>query len=233
MAYKTLSDVYADVRFLTGTDSTSVEDSDLLRISNKYFRTIMRALVDLGQDMYGEISTFDLVANQQEYTSPIDSATTPFGGGLIKILRVEAAIDGTNWYVLDSVKVEEIEKATNSVANVNAQFNASSPSYSYFDRNMFLNPIPTANVTAGGRIFYVKRPAEMTVATDVPEIPADFLDILSLGIQADVYQSLGNDKGMTDSLNRFNSRIAEMRAQESNNDTQDPPRFIPAGISYK
>lgn len=233
MAYKTLSDIYDDVRFRTNTDSTSLANSDLLRIANKYFRIIMRHFVDSDEDFYAEISTFNTVANQQEYSAPADSASSPFGGGAIKILRIEVTYDGSNWKVLDPVNWREIPKTTQSASQINEQFSTTAPAYAYFDRNLFLFPIPTSSQTAGGRLFYIKRPNEMTATSDVPELPADFLDMLSLGMSIDAYENLGNENMVRDTLARFNARLADMKPQETNNNLQDVPRFVPANISYK
>ena len=194
---------------------------------------IVRALVDLDEDFYAEIGTFDLVSGQQEYNTPIEETSTPWGGGMIKLLRLEGTYDGTNWKVFNSINFREISNSTQSAAAISSQFSKSSPAYSFFDNNIFLLPIPDANQTGGGRLFYIKRPVEMTTGADVPELPTDFLDILSLGITVDVYENLKDSSSMKDSLSRFNGRLLEMKSQESGKDVQDAPRFVPAKINYK
>lgn len=238
MALRTLADVNDDVRFKTGTNSTSLANADLLRIANKVYRQIIRALVELGEDFYAEISSFDLVADQQEYTAPGEASTSPFGGGAIKIQRLEISYDGTNWKVADPLSWQQIDKATKLAADITGQFTRSAPRYTLKDRNLFLFPIPSSSDSVAasnknGRLFFIKRPAEMTATTDIPEITPDFLGLLSTGMTIDVYEKIGRASDMRDALQLFNIGLLQMKQQEENYGEDGGLRFRGASINYK
>src|SRR3990167_8248844 len=120
-SYQTLADVYSDVRYNAGKDSNTLVDADLLRLANKYFNLMFRELVGLNEDLYAEIASTALVADQREYSLPADSAST-FGSGLIKLQRVEVTYDGTNWYVANPLSLQEIAGPTILDADLNEQF---------------------------------------------------------------------------------------------------------------
>ena len=134
--FQTLTDVYSDVRFNAGKDSNTLEDADLLRIANKYYFPMFRELVDLNEELYAEISSADLVASQREYILPTDSSSTPFGGGLIKLQRVEISYDGSNWYVASPISLQEIATPTILDVDLNNIYAKSSPVYWFKDRSV-------------------------------------------------------------------------------------------------
>lgn len=218
MAYRTLADVGTDVRFRTGMDSTSFTDTNLIWTANKYFRIILRHLIGLKEDFYAEISTASLVTNQQEYSLPAEASATPWGGGAVKILRIEVAYDDptndNNWRVADPLVWSQIAGPTNNVSNIADQFDTAAPKYAIYDKSLFLFPVPEAASTDGIRMFYIKRPGEMTATSNVPELTVDFLDTMGIGISIDIYESLQRREDMADSIARFNGRLAEMKQQE-------------------
>lgn len=238
MAFRTLSDVYDDVRFKSGLNSTSLSNANLLRIANKYYRIILRHVVELNEDINAEISGFDLVSGQREYTLPAESSTTPFGGGAIKIQRFEVTYDGINWRVADQISWQQIEGATKLDADIGNQFTKSAPKFALKDRSIWLLPVPGATdaVSAsnqGGRLFYIKRPVEMTTTTDVPDLTPDFLDTLSIGMSVDVFESLGRTAEKRDALAWFNARLVEMKRQEQQLGQDEPINLRGMRINYK
>ena len=224
-SFQTLADIYADVRYIAGKDSNTLIDADLLRISNKYYLTIVRELVGLNQDLYGEISTTDLVADQKEYPLPVDatdaySNNAPYSGGAIKVLRAEVSYDHTNWYQAKPIDLDNQNFAlSSSTSVVNGNFDKSFPKYALWDRSLWLFPIPTSSdyvstSNAGLRIFWVKRPAEMTATTDIPDLPKDFLSILSEGMLCDVYRKYGKIAESDRSRLNFNNMLQDMKRLE-------------------
>ncbi|MEK6897504.1 MAG: hypothetical protein AABW93_03160 [Nanoarchaeota archaeon] len=228
--YQTLTDVFADVRFNAQKDSTTLPNADLFRLANKYFNLMFRELVGLHEDLYGEISAAALVASQREYALPTDSVST-FGGGLIKLQRVEITYDGTNWYVADPLSLQEISGATILDADLNAQFSKSAPRYWFKDRSVWIAPIPAStDSVAGGntnlRIYWIKRPLEMTVVGDIPEIPKDFLNILVEGMLIDVFRKYGRISDMREARNNWAVGIDKMKQLEQAPDDEQPFIFM-------
>ena len=193
-SYQTLTDVYSDVRYNSGKDSNTLVNSDLLRLANKYYRLMVRHLIDLNEDLYAEISNTALVANQREYPLPTDSITT-YGSGLIKLQRVEIAYDGSNWRVADPISQQEIVDPTVLNADLNNTFDKSDPVYWFKDRSIWIAPVPSSSDSVAANntnlyIFWIKRPNEMTAGTDIPDLPTDFLSV-RVYLGAETTRSMG------------------------------------------
>lgn len=223
MAFTTLSDVNDDVRYRTNTNAVSVTNADLLRIANKRFKEIVRQLIDLDQDFYTEIQAYNLTAGTRAYTLDADASTSPFGGGVVKILRVEAQLDGTNWRVLKPLGVRQIQTPTQTEADITGQFDNTNPYYAYYNRQLRIYSGSISTVTNGLQVFQVIRPVEMTATSDVPNLPSDFLDILSLGMSVDIYEKYGRTREKNDTFTLYSARLAEMKVQESDNMKEGKP----------
>lgn len=221
--YRTLSDVYADVRYAASKDSTTLPDATLLRLANKYYYLLFRELVDLHEDFYAEISTSNLIANQQEYVLPLDD--TDGGGGLIKILRVETSYDGSNWRVAEGTTQNEILTPLGNQTDINQNFYAYTPKYYFFDRSLFLLPIPTSNVTAGIKIFWIRRPTEMDSTLDVPDLPKTWLSLLVEGMKIDIFQRFSRPQDMHTARKNWDEGIAKMKKLEQQPDLDTRIQF--------
>lgn len=234
--YQTLTDVYADVRFAVSKDSTTLPDAQLLRLANKYYALLIRELIDLNEDLYAEIGSTDLVANQREYPLPADSAST-YGGGLIKLQRVEVSYNGSMWYVAHPLSLQEIPGPTILDADLNLQFSSASPRYWFKDRSLWLAPVPssTDSVAPGNanlRIYWIKRKNEMTSTADIPSIPKDFLNVLVEGMLGDVFRHFGRLTDMKIAENRWDTGIAKMREMEQSPDQEQQLVFKGARKNY-
>jgi len=229
-SYQTLSNVYDDVRGLAGKDSTTLTDGTLLRLANKYYMKINRALMSISEDLYGEISYTDLVANQDEYPLPEDSTSSAYSGGAIKLQRVEVSYDGANWYVVKPISYDEVRGPSVLVVDKNSQFGKSTPKYYVMDRSLFIIPVPESGDDVGASsanlyIWWIKRPDEMTSSADIPESPKDFLDVLAEGILSDVFRTFGRLTEARDARNNFKIGLEEMKSQEQGLMENQPIRF--------
>ena len=225
MAWSTLSNIYDDVRFKTNKTSDDLSDATLLRLANKTAREIYVGLIGTSEDWYGEIAEFDLVASttaaNREYTIPADSASTPWGGGAIKILQVELKIDGTNWTVARPAKLSGSAIPYNE-SDITANYDNNAPFYAVFDNSIFILSGTTTAVTDGGRIFYIKRPAEMTTGTDVPDMPNEFLTVLSTGMTRDVYERDNNIERYQIAVQQFRQQQAQLLSDQEKRNPQMP-----------
>lgn len=219
--WQLLSAVYQDVRSLTNKDATTLTDATLLPLANKYYYQIIRELTDANQELYAEISSADLVSGQKEYVLPIDNITGSgqngiYGGGAIDILRVETKIDGANWHIAQEVDLQNlsIPHLADSSANINANFDQSKPVFAFSDRSIWLFPVPTAAVTGGLMIFWIKRPDELASSSSQPEISKEFLAILSEGILSDVYRKFGRASESAFAFQKFQVLLKEAKKKE-------------------
>lgn len=238
--YQTLANVYTDVRFIAGKDSTTLLDADLLRMANKYYLWLVRELVDIGEMLYGQISTADLVQDQREYPLPVDEddgeTTHPYGGGAINIIRVEISYDaGANWYVASPTNLMDFDRTITLDAKLNDYGSTTSPLYWFFDRSVFITPVPSSSDSvssgnAGIRIWYIQRPGEMEDSAEIPDLPKDFLNILAEGMLIDVFRKYGRNTDMRIAQERFDSLTDRMRSMEQEVDYGDLPRL---GVTKK
>ena len=187
--YQTTANVFTNIRALVSKDSNTISDATLLGYANKWYFWIMR---ELNQSTFisGEIATADLVANQQEYALPADETSSSYSGGIYQILRVEAALDGTNWHLLPEVDLLSYPQVFNDT-NLTSRFTTSEPAFAWFDNSLWLWPIPAVAGEELLRIFWLKRPDEIAATSTISEVPKDFLGILETLVRSDVLTSLG------------------------------------------
>lgn len=233
-SYQILDNVFSDVRYIAGKDSTTLTDTNLLRLANKYYLLMVRELIDLNEDLYAEISHADLVANQREYVLPLDDTLTTFGSGLIKMQRIEVNYSGSSrdWRVADPISLQQISTPTVLDADINSAFDKSAPKYWFKDRSVWLAPVPDVAVTTGLYLYWIKRPNELQATFDIPDLPKDFLNILSEGILMDVYRRFGRTAEYDRAVNAWDKGIANMREKEQGPDAEMLGGFRAARKNY-
>ncbi len=237
-SYQTLANVYSDVRTAVQKDSTTLTDATLLRLANKYFLRMVRALIDLKEDLYAEISFTDLVADQEEYPLPTDDTSSTYGDGLIKLERVELTYDGSRWQVADPMSYQELAGPSILDADKNTNKTKDNPKYAFKDRSIFIFPVPSSNdsVTAGNKglyIFWIKRPQELTGTSSIPNIPKDFLDVLAEGMLIDAYRQFGRMGDSAEARNNWRIGIQEMKELEQAPDQEHELQFVRVLENYK
>ena len=229
-SWQTLSNVLTTVRSLVGKDTTTLPDSELLPIANKYYYLIVRELIGLNENFYAEISSSDLVLNQEEYVLPIDNTTNTYGGGLIKIQRAEISYDNINWRVITPLSLPSVVFPVATDASVATYYSSSYPSYWFADRSLWLAPAPDSdNYTTPGngnlRIYWIKRPSEMTATSDIPDLPKDWLAVLQEGILYDVYRRFSRTNEATDAKQNYYASVQRMRELEQDTDSDQQLRL--------
>lgn len=190
----TLSELRSQTRFLTNTDSTSYSDTDLDLNLTRWAHLLTGEIINSQDDwdFQGEIATADLVANQREYTFPVD---------ILKIKRIELKLDGTNWVRAAWLDEAEISRAIASEEEITEQFNNSEPFVALFNKSFFIFSGTITAVTGGIKIWYLKEivgkdatGADITsfsASTDKPNINEAFQRGLCYGAAKDWYQKYG------------------------------------------
>jgi len=195
-------------RFLTNSNTTTYSDADLDAAINSYYDLFCTEILDAMDDWdFGaEIATTDLVANQQEYSFPSD---------ILKIKRMEITYDGTNWYEVTSLDVNERSSTADSTS-VAADFDQSEPFYDLMDDSLMLYPIPTAAVSDGLKIWYSKLPTELSSVTSEPNFARPFHKGLAYGAAKDFFEKYldkeGNATKMKNADTNIEKTIARMKA---------------------
>lgn len=237
--YQTTANLFSEIRDIVTKDSTTLPDATLLRFANKRYLEMVRQLVSLNEDLYAEVSSADLVSGQREYVLPTDNTSSTYGGGLIKLQRVEISYDaGSNWYLASPMSLQEFSEPTVTDADLNSQTSKTSPKYWFKDRSVWLAPVPSAtDSTSGGnaglRMYWIKRPNEIAATTDIPEIPKDFLGLLGEGILIDVFRMFDRTADSRDSKANWTEGLAIMKNLEAGPDAEQPFIFMAARKNYK
>jgi len=189
----TISTLQDQVRYLSNTNSADYSDADIRTNLTRWAHLFTTEILD-SMDMWdfqGEISTANLVANQNEYVFPID---------VLKIKRVEVSYDGTNWYKADFFDVSQKGGALSG--NEINDFTQVEPKVEAYDQSLFLYPTPTSAVTAGLKIWYSEELVgkdtdgdditSFSADTDKPNIRDAFQRGLVWGAVQDYATKIGN-----------------------------------------
>ena len=150
---------------------------------------------DSNNSGYG-IFTRNLVANQQDYVFSTVSwsrenkegsaATASQTLDILKIKRVEITYDGTNWYKVEPIDINEIGVATDT-AGIAEQFSTAEPYYDLESNAIKLYPIPASAVTGGLKV-WIYRNVDAFTTTDTTQAPGFdrvFHSLLSMGASVD------------------------------------------------
>lgn len=216
----TIGDISTYITFLTNADVNSFTNAKRLITINKHYNDVHTLILesqdewDYDDSAYTDypILTTNLVANQQSYILP----PTTF-----EIKRLEISYDGTN-----SVKVSPFDVGERGIAtasNAIGDFSQSEPYYDLQAGALFLYPIPTANVTAGLKIWISRGPfeftsAELTTGTREPGFDSIFHSILALGPSLDY--SIANNLPQRESIKREYEEI-KVRMKKFYSDKQE------------
>jgi len=151
-----LTNLQSKARYLLGeVSSTQYSDTNLNRALNDYLhKGITTALLSSGEwEVNGEVSTTNIVVDQQEYLLPLD---------LISLKRVEINYnDDTNGWVV----LQPLDMRNKPTALSNETVSDDSPRVRIFDDSLFLEDLPDTAVTNGLKVYYSKEAAELSSAT--------------------------------------------------------------------
>lgn len=152
------------VRARTNTNSSTLTNAQFFLFLNERNRQLCAALQGVRDDFFGEISTTNLVGNQQEYSLPDDC---------MKLKRLEVTYDGTNWKYVRFFDVNQRIRPNDS-STISSDFSTDKPYADVHESGLFLFPIPSGNVTNGLKLYYFKRPQDMTLTSQSADLPKEY-----------------------------------------------------------
>lgn len=222
----TVSDIVTDVE--NRLDSPSISTSTYLPWVSYAYQKLYQALIGAGgrvkEELFGNYVTFDLAAETAEY----DLETyIPRYGGTIKV-EIKYGGTGDDWIRakrLPSLANYKIQN--NSTTNYRAKSDAL-----YYIIQGKIGFIPTPPSTDSGtpsvRIWYIKRPYQLTASTDVIDIPYRFIYPLVDYVQAKAIMSENEDYTQADKIEaNFRQQLIEVAdAANSEFDENDGTNFI-------
>lgn len=222
MAYTTLSDVFQNARFRTGTSTSDFADSSapLLSLTNKHLRKIVTALRDNNEDWYAVITNVSLSSGVQAYALSSDSSTS--GGGNLQVNRLEITYDGTNWCVGTPLDLEQIGDSMSTMALVNNEFSTSEPYYAIYGNSIYTFPVATTDVASAMRVYEVVRQGEVTNASvtfnavtnaSFFNMPKEFMEPLEDYLTADLYERIGKIQEATVARQTADTKLDGLRRE--------------------
>jgi len=218
----TLTEMRARVRRLLGNvTSTDYSDNDIDESINEYYQTFTTTGIESSGEWRssGEIATTNVVANQAEYIFPVD---------FITIDRVEVNFTGdTNQW--ERVRIIDDRAEFDAISNANGKQD-SAIAYLH-DNSIFFFDAPTANSTAGLKIWYSKDPTELTASVS-PNLPNNTHDGLVYGACLD----FSLERKLTKEIELFkvlyNEKSEEVKDYYANRTKVKRIRVVPRTESY-
>jgi hypothetical protein len=187
--------VLDQARYLTKSSSTdnSAADADCLRILNEYIQKQSKELINLNDDKFGVKATTNLNVNpnQEDYAMPSDCW---------KVKRAEITYNGSSYYPIEMVDDVNTLDFSLDATTINQRFTQSNPKASVFGNNIYLRPIPSAAITAGLRIWYIRQPVSLSAISGTTiTLPSEYHGALAYGLGSEIALRQG-DQGLSDRL---------------------------------
>jgi hypothetical protein len=154
------------IREYTRTNSTTLTDATIVLLANTVKEDFAPEIMKADEDLFGVPATRNLIASaiSREYSLPEDN---------LKLIRVEAKFDGTNWVKLHELNLALYRRTTDEATITrlfnNSEMNAGNPSgaqYDIFRKALWLYSATIEAVTAGLKLYYIAYPADI-VAGDL------------------------------------------------------------------
>ena len=152
----------------TATDFTATEvDFEI----NYAYHQIFTAIIEVYEEYYTTSTTFNIVANQQEYDTG-DGLPTD----LFKIRRVEVTLSSASNASPQRALPVSFDDVSRDLGNTSlGTYTTSSPAYYFYgdgtNAKLGFVPVPAESVTNGCKLWYVKIVSDLSSASDTVEIP--------------------------------------------------------------
>lgn len=144
------------VREYTRTNSTTMPDSKIVLLGNVVKDDFAKEIMKADEDIFGVPATRDLIASStsREYSLPEDN---------LKIIRVEAKLDGTKFIKLGELNLAQYERTTDEATIINTFANEKGKCfYDIFRRALWIYSGTIADVADGLKLYYIAYPSDIT-----------------------------------------------------------------------
>ena len=155
------------VRFKTRTNSSTFTDADILMLMKIRQDELAKDILDADEDILLIPQYSNLVANQREYSLPIDM--------LSSIKRVEAKLDGTNFIKLNELDIVSLQHSILSETEITNNF-SNEEGKAYFDltrKSLYIYSGTVSNVADGLKIWVNSWPTAISDLTSEVDMSID------------------------------------------------------------
>lgn len=216
------------VKFRCGTPDDFTTALIKRYLNEGYKFAVMVVLNSMGDwNFQGQVGTANLVANQREYIFPSD---------LLRILRIEAKLDGTNFTVLNQIDPRIVPSVIGSETDITNRFSNSSGGafFDASDRSFNIYSGTITSVTDGLKLWYEEDIAELSADSDVPVLEPAFHSVLSLyaskiwaSKQEDtrLYNTLSAELGDRQLNGQYTGLLGEMQAYYAKRQATAAPKI--------
>jgi len=177
----TPAELATHVRYKTRTNSTTFTDVQMLPLLKFRRDEITRRLLEADENLFKVTYSENLVANQRQY---------PFQNDFLRLHKVEAKLDGTNFIVLKEIHLGAHDKPTDET-NITYRFAnlEGEACYEKIHQGIYIYSGTITLVTNGLKTKYAK---EATVITDLASATdmADAINNTSHGLPKAVHELL-------------------------------------------
>ena len=176
-----LSEIQQQIRDITDEESTlDPTDAQLLPFINYRYQDLVGKITNLYEKYFITSASQNTVEDQELYDLPQDSNSRP---EVKRITRVEISYDGTNWNRAKYTNRNDISRTED---NTGVSHTQGYPYYFLEGNTLGFDPIPDADGTNKIKIWYIERQADLSAASDKPNIPDDYHRLIVYGAAADL-----------------------------------------------
>lgn len=214
----TPSQIIAQARLQSGTDSTNYTDAQGIVDFNAVYQDVISDIIsDVDENhFWNEIKT-DVVNGQNEYT--VDDTQTSPNYRVDRINKVSVKYSDTDSYYVPATRISPRDMAYDSDW-YEANQPKTAPVYYVADNSVFLFPKPGADVTAGLKIEVILQPVDLVIGDTEASvvIPPRFHKVLVQGIRQRIFASrmmLAEEQGaiaIYDKMKR--DMVSQMKARD-------------------
>lgn len=172
---------------------------------NRLYLALMSADPRVREGLFGNSETFNLSAGVSEYSI---STNIPRFGGIIKV-EVKYGGTGDDWTRAKKLpSVSDYEVQNNNTTSYRAKEN---PLYFLLEDSIGFIPVPPVadSGTPQAKVFYVRRPYQITDVADVIDIDYRFIYPLANYVQAKAIERINEDYGQAAIIEREFIRLLE------------------------
>lgn len=151
------------LRLITRTNSTTLPNSEIVLMANVVKDDLAKEIIKADEDFFGGIAERDLVASSltditaREYSLPEK---------IIKIKKVEAKLNGTDWIPLNEFNINQFKRTTNEEEILNRFGNNEGEAfYDIFRKSLWIYSGAITATTLGLKLWQIVFPADITTDT--------------------------------------------------------------------
>lgn len=151
------------VRLMTRTNSTTLSNADIVLMGNVIKDDIAKEITKVDEDFFGGIAQRDLVASD---ASDMTSREYSLPENILKVKKVEAKLDGTNWIPLTEFNLNQYKRTTNeSEILLNFSNEKGKAFYDIFRKSLWIYSGAITATTLGLQLWQIVFPADITTDT--------------------------------------------------------------------